>query len=141
MKLRLLLALGASLLASPALADTLVDNINGITVDRDGEVTRFSAMVIDDHAVFVGSYNLDPRSTSLNCEQGILVDHPALAAELATLFTRQTAPDHAWKVTLDAGGRLHWSDGVQAWDREPEATVSQRSLAWLMRILPVESQL
>jgi len=32
----------------PVLADTLVDNINGISVDREGEVTRFAAMVIDD---------------------------------------------------------------------------------------------
>ncbi|RKF21957.1 amidohydrolase [Altericroceibacterium spongiae] len=31
-----------------ALADTLVDNINGISVDRDGDVTQFTAMVIDD---------------------------------------------------------------------------------------------
>jgi predicted amidohydrolase YtcJ len=36
-------------LAPPAtMADTLVDNINGISVDREGKVTRFTAMVIDD---------------------------------------------------------------------------------------------
>jgi predicted amidohydrolase YtcJ len=51
MKARLLAsALSAlALLAAPAaLADTLVDNINGISVDREGTVTRFAAMVIDD---------------------------------------------------------------------------------------------
>jgi predicted amidohydrolase YtcJ len=37
-----------ALLPAPALADTLVENINGISVDREGEVTRFAAMVIDD---------------------------------------------------------------------------------------------
>ena len=106
-----------------------------------GSSLHTKAMVIDDHAVFVGSYNLDPRSTSLNSEQGVLVDHPALAAELATLFQRETAPDHAWQVTLDAAGRMRWSDGTRTWTREPEATASQRSLAWLMKVLPVESQL
>ena len=35
-------------LPAPALADTLIDNINGISVDRNGTVTRFGAMVIDD---------------------------------------------------------------------------------------------
>ncbi|MXP25705.1 amidohydrolase family protein [Altererythrobacter indicus] len=37
-----------ALLPLPALADTLVDNINGMTVDRDGDVTHFTAMVIGD---------------------------------------------------------------------------------------------
>src|SRR5690606_22717390 len=35
-------------LPTPALADTLIDNVNGITVDRNGSVTRFEAMLIDD---------------------------------------------------------------------------------------------
>src|SRR6185436_14713412 len=38
----------ALLLPAPALADTLLDNINGISVDRDGTVTHFSAMLIDE---------------------------------------------------------------------------------------------
>ena len=37
------------LLPSPALADTLIDNIAGLSLDRTGQVTRFSAMVIDAH--------------------------------------------------------------------------------------------
>jgi len=47
MKLRLLAAL-ALLLPTSALADTLIDNINGISVDRNGTVTRFEAMLIGD---------------------------------------------------------------------------------------------
>jgi predicted amidohydrolase YtcJ len=42
------LAAAALLASSPALADTLIDNINGISVDRDGTVTHFSAMLIGD---------------------------------------------------------------------------------------------
>ncbi len=105
-----------------------------------GSSLHTKAMVIDGDGIFVGSYNLDPRSTSLNCEQGVLVEHAALAAELATLFERQSDGDHAWRVGL-ADGDLRWSDGTQTWTREPEATASQRTLAWLTRILPVESQL
>ena len=47
MNVRLSAAL-ALLLPAPALADTLIDNINGVSVDRNGAVTRFSAMLIDD---------------------------------------------------------------------------------------------
>ncbi|MBT2134540.1 amidohydrolase [Croceibacterium sp. LX-88] len=45
---RLLAAVALAALPAAALADTLVDNINGLSVDRDGKVTHFSAMVIDD---------------------------------------------------------------------------------------------
>ncbi len=38
----------AALLPSAALADTLIDNVNGMTFERDGTVKRFAAMVIDD---------------------------------------------------------------------------------------------
>jgi len=39
-------ALAALLLAAPAHADTLFDNVNGITLDKDGKVVRFTGMVI-----------------------------------------------------------------------------------------------
>jgi len=45
-KLRLL-ALLALLLPAPALADSLVDNVNGITLDKDGKIVRFTGLVID----------------------------------------------------------------------------------------------
>ncbi len=38
----------ALLLATPAHADTLVDNVDGITLDADGRVVRFTGLVIDD---------------------------------------------------------------------------------------------
>lgn len=40
-------ALLVLLLPTPALADTLIDNINGISVDRAGRVDQFTGMVID----------------------------------------------------------------------------------------------
>src|SRR3954447_2000766 len=42
-----LLALVAALLASPALADTLIDNVNGIQVGADGNLQHFRALVVD----------------------------------------------------------------------------------------------
>jgi predicted amidohydrolase YtcJ len=48
MKIAKLLPLLALALASPALADTLVDNVQGISVDRQGKVTRFTGIWIDD---------------------------------------------------------------------------------------------
>ena len=45
----LLAALAALLLAAPAAhADTLIDNVNGITLDAEGKVVRFTGLVIGD---------------------------------------------------------------------------------------------
>lgn len=59
--------LAALILAFPAaaFADTLVDNVNGISVDREGRVTRFAAIVIDDHgrvAQLLSRYDKAPRT-------------------------------------------------------------------------------
>jgi predicted amidohydrolase YtcJ len=40
------LALTLLAIASPALADGLVENVNGITLDKDGKVIRFNAMLV-----------------------------------------------------------------------------------------------
>ena len=105
-----------------------------------GSSLHTKAVIIDDRQVFVGSYNIDPRSTSLNCEQGVLASHPALASELTTLFEHQLTGGLAWQVTL-VDGKLSWTDGTTTWDKEPESSSRQRMLAWLMKVLPVESQL
>jgi len=44
----LLCALLLLALPAPILADTLIDNVNGLTIDRNGTVTRFEAMLIGD---------------------------------------------------------------------------------------------
>jgi hypothetical protein len=41
-------ALAALLMTSAAFADTLVDNVNGYTLDRQGKLVRFGALVIGD---------------------------------------------------------------------------------------------
>lgn len=105
-----------------------------------GSSLHTKAMIVDADTVFVGSYNLDPRSTSLNSEQGVLVSHPALAEELTRIFDRQIGPQRAWKVGIDDKGTV-WTDGTQMFRKEPDAPASRRFMAWLMSVLPVESQL
>jgi putative cardiolipin synthase len=105
-----------------------------------GSSLHTKALVIDDIRIFVGSYNLDPRSTSLNTEQGVLVTHLELARQLAQGFDEHTRGEHAWHVQA-IDGNLQWSDGVHTWTRDPEASTSRRMQAWLMRLLPVQAQL
>ncbi len=106
-----------------------------------GASLHTKAAVLDEDTVFVGSFNLDPRSVSLNCEQGVLATHPALAAELSALFARMTDGEHAWRVGRDANGKLQWSDGTRTEHRDPDASTSRRFTAWLLRWLPFDAQL
>jgi putative cardiolipin synthase len=98
------------------------------------------ALAADSSGVFVGSYNLDPRSTSLNCEQGVFVDEAVIAAQLQTLFEQESSGARAWSVTLD-DGKLRWTDGKHRYDSSPQASGSQKFQAWLARVLPLDSQL
>jgi putative cardiolipin synthase len=109
-------------------------------VGSSGSSLHTKAMIVDDAVVFVGSYNLDPRSTSLNTEQGVLAVHPALARELMALFDQKVQGERAWSVSLE-DDKLAWSDGTRTVHEEPEAGFSKRFQAWLMKILPLESQL
>ncbi len=49
--IRTLLAVSAALIATPALADTLVYNVDGVTIDENGEVKRFTSLVFDDDGI------------------------------------------------------------------------------------------
>ncbi len=53
MKRLILAAFLASAMAAPAMADVLVDNVEGLTIDEDGEVKRFTGLVIDDNGTIV----------------------------------------------------------------------------------------
>jgi putative cardiolipin synthase len=105
-----------------------------------GASLHTKAFVVDGEKLFVGSYNLDPRSTWLNCEQGVLVEDAALARQLETLFERQILGEHAWRVILD-NGELRWSDGDESFDSDPKASAWQRFQAWATRVLHLDAQL
>lgn len=105
-----------------------------------GASLHTKAFAVDGKTLFVGSYNLDPRSTWLNCEQGVRVENLALAAELETLFELHTTGRHAWRVTLDGGG-LRWSDGRAEYHSDPEASAWRRFQAWATKALRLDAQL
>jgi cardiolipin synthase C len=105
-----------------------------------GASLHTKAFAVDGRMLFVGSYNLDPRSTWLNCEQGVLVENDVLAKQLEEIFATQTTGDHAWRVTLQHD-KLHWTDGNENFDSEPKAGAGRRFQAWLARVLGLEGQL
>ena len=105
-----------------------------------GASLHTKAFAADGESLFVGSYNLDPRSTWLNCEQGVRVDDPVLAEQIEKLFVLHTDRKHAWRLSLE-GGQLRWSDGDQTYKNDPLATRWQRFQAWITRVLHLDAQL
>jgi cardiolipin synthase C len=105
-----------------------------------GASLHTKALAVDGRLVFVGSYNLDPRSTALNSEQGIFVESPVITAQLEELFRTDSSGASAWAVTLQERG-LQWDDGTQTHERAPDASAGRKFQAWIARVLPVSSQL
>ena len=103
------------------------------------------ALAFDREAVFIGSYNLDPRSGDINTEAGLYIESPVLAEELAALITDGMAPEKSYRVTLDREGDLVWEtfeDGETIrYDDEPETSFGRRFTADLLKMLPLDSQL
>jgi putative cardiolipin synthase len=89
---------------------------------------------------FIGSYNLDPRSSKLNTEMGVLFDCPPLAKRLPEETERNLAHS-AYRVELD-GKRLVWvtreGDNEVRYTSEPDADFMKRLKAQVISWLPIE---
>jgi putative cardiolipin synthase len=101
-------------------------------------------MVIDRRIVFIGSFNMDPRSTHLNTEMGVLVDSRELADGIAKVIERDMDPRNSWSVTRARdSGRIVWtsvSDGqLRATSQEPEASAAALLEVFLFTLLPIDS--
>ena len=108
-----------------------------------GASLHTKAVVVDGELIFVGSFNLDPRSAYLNTEMGTFA-RPVLGDMLRHEYARLTDPGRSWTVSLDRG-RLAWSDRAEGRGSvlhgEPDITLARRAVARLLGWLPIEPQL
>ena len=103
------------------------------------------ALVFDRESVFIGSFNLDPRSANINTEAGLYVKSPELAAQVLAYMDEGVRPEHSYQVLLDEDGDLYWvteDEGVEVrYYNEPKTTFGQRFMSGFIQMLPVQSQL
>jgi putative cardiolipin synthase len=96
---------------------------------------------VDDERAFVGSFNLDRRSVSLNTELGLVIESPTLARQLSEKLT-ENMPELAYEVRLDADGKLYWierSGGkLIRYDTEPGTDLAQRISIRFLSWLPID---
>jgi cardiolipin synthase C len=103
------------------------------------------AIVFDRKDVFIGSFNLDARSSAINTEAGLYVASPALAAQVIEFMNEGVDPDVSFRLQLDKEGNLYWiaeDEGTPLrYDKDPMTTFLQRFSAGFIRLLPVDTQL
>jgi cardiolipin synthase C len=103
------------------------------------------AIVFDRESVFIGSFNLDPRSAFINTEGGLYVESSELAGQLIAWMDEGMQPENSYRVLLDDDDDLVWLteiDGREVrYDEEPGSSFGKRFMTDLIMMLPVQDQL
>lgn len=109
----------------PAIKEELIRRYPRIAENNPIFALHAKSMVIDDRIVYIGTFNLDPRSANLNTEVGMLVDSPELARQLTASIERDIGPGNSWQSRLDSN---------------PDVVVGRwkRFKSWFNRMLPLE---
>jgi putative cardiolipin synthase len=127
-----------------SISPTVIDPKN-ISGGQSKAALHTKAIVFDRESIFVGSFNLDPRSANINTEMGLYVEDTELARQLAVYMDEGVQPSNAYQVMLDENEKIVWRtqiDGAPVtYTTEPESTFWQRFMSGFIKMLPVEGQL
>jgi putative cardiolipin synthase len=73
--------------------------------EKEGKPPIFAihakTMVVDSKAVYIGTYNLDPRSENLNTEVGVIVRDEGLARAVEKSIETDMLPGNSWNAAID----------------------------------------
>jgi len=91
---------------------------------------------IDKSRVFVGSFNLDPRSANLDTEMGFIIDSKNLSQRLSEKL--DNIKTSAYVPRLNDKGKLEWLDGNTVYQIEPDTSFLKRAVVTICMFLPIE---
>ncbi len=96
---------------------------------------------VDDYQVFIGSYNVDPRSANINTEMGVIINDNELAKQLHGALGDNLL-NQAYEVKLLDDGQLQWhtieDDKKVVYDAEPRVDISDHVWLTIMSWLPID---
>lgn len=103
-----------------------------------GSHLHVKTFAVDGNRIFVGSFNFDPRSATLNTEMGLLIKSAKMAETLHSAFD-EGLTGLAWQVELQ-NDRLKWisPSGESVTGIEPGTTLSKRIALKIIGWFPVE---
>ncbi len=108
-----------------------------------GASMHAKTFAIDGERVFVGSFNLDPRSADLNTESGFVIDSAVMAKRIDAVFADHL-PKVSYVLRLNAEGHVEWQDtpspdGTRSvLDHDPQSGLWKRALVKMLSWLPIE---
>jgi len=96
---------------------------------------------IDDHQVFIGSYNVDPRSANINTEMGVIINDDELARQLHQALSDNLL-SQAYEVKLMDNDQLQWhtveNEEKVIYNSEPRVGMSDHIWLTIMSWLPID---
>ncbi|WP_454675195.1 phospholipase D family protein [Achromobacter pestifer] len=136
-----LLASGVELFEMKRMSSEVERNKSMGPFGSSGSSLHAKTFAVDGQRIFVGSFNFDPRSATLNTELGFVIESPTLAGHIADAF-KQEVPKGAYRVCLDDKGNLYWLEQRNGetirHDTEPGTTAWKRFSVWFVSLLPLE---
>ena len=103
-------------------------------------------IIVDQHYLFTGSANMDPRSRLLNTEIGMFIDSRELAEQASELFEQSISEENSYRVLLGTeDNRLRWRTLKNAqqviYRKEPDASLARKLGVLILGLLPIENLL
>jgi putative cardiolipin synthase len=111
--------------AYPATRKTLAQRHPRVAKNETIFALHAKSLVIDNEIIYIGTFNLDPRSANLNTEVGVLVKNTQLAAQLAASIEHDIRPENSWRTTLE-------------FNPDEEVGRGKRFRVWVNKLLPIE---
>jgi putative cardiolipin synthase len=81
-------------------------------------------LVVDGETLFIGTFNLDPRSAHLNTEVGVLLGNAQVAAQVEQAIERDMAAENSWDPSKE--------------DPDTHASAAKRRQLLLWKALPLD---
>jgi putative cardiolipin synthase len=106
-----------------------------------GASLHAKTFAVDRARIFIGSFNLDPRSARLNTEMGVVLESGALATRLSAAF--DSGLPHAYEVRLRTDDQgVEWIEQTAGGEvrhlSTPETSGLRMFYIDLLRLLPIE---
>lgn len=90
----------------PAIQQELIDRYQQLKRQMPVFAIHAKTLVIDSQQLYIGTFNLDPRSANLNTEVGVIIDNRRLAADVEAQIEQDMHPSNSWNSANEQPNRF-----------------------------------
>lgn len=108
----------------PDIQRQLIDRYAALEKSAPIFAIHAKTLVVDGERVYIGTFNLDPRSTNLNTEVGALIDDAGIATDIERVIEIDMRAENSWDPASD--------------DPDSEVGWTRRFKLWFWKLIPLE---